>query len=198
MQKGQATVLILVGILVIIVVAGRAYYLGRLATPKSQPQNPVAQTPQPTITAQPTLTPDETGNWKIYTNAQLGYSVKIPNYYTVSKPNSSETIGVTFSDSNKNSFRIQTYTGEYLNSYYKSAHAWWVEKYQKNITNVTIDGVPGKKFIYEPITERRVVFEMVLVEKDGKAYEFWAEINDNNEEDMKVFRNALSTFKFIP
>lgn len=60
MQKGQAPVLILVGILIIIAVAGGAYYFGKSQTPK------------------PTTTFDEIANWKTYTNKEYGYSFKAP------------------------------------------------------------------------------------------------------------------------
>lgn len=53
MQKGQAPILILVGILVIVVLVGGVFYLGRVTTQKPQSQNPVvissiSPTPQPT------------------------------------------------------------------------------------------------------------------------------------------------------
>ncbi|MBI4035555.1 hypothetical protein HY383_01275 [Candidatus Daviesbacteria bacterium] len=67
MQKGFASVLVLIGILVLTAVAGGAYYLGKSQVTKPQPQNPVVVSP----------TPDETANWKTYTS-QYGYSFKYP------------------------------------------------------------------------------------------------------------------------
>jgi len=80
MQKGFASILILVGILVITIVAGGVYYFGKSQVSKPQPSNPpvVSQTPQPTITTQPTSIPDETANWKTYINKKYGFSVKYP------------------------------------------------------------------------------------------------------------------------
>lgn len=50
-QKGLATILILVGILIIALIAGGAYYLGRQTTHLPQTQNPlVTSTPQPSST----------------------------------------------------------------------------------------------------------------------------------------------------
>ncbi len=92
MQKGQTLILLLVGMLVI---AGGAFYLGRSTLPKSTAtpvtNSPVStpvstrstrdgqqgeQIPQPTST--PSATSDETADWKIYTNKQVGYSIKYP------------------------------------------------------------------------------------------------------------------------
>ncbi len=87
MQKGQTPVLILVGILIIIVVAGGAYFLGKSANSKPS-STPVvtSQSPQPALI--PQSTPDaspaptgagETTNWKIYTNSEYGFSFKYPS-----------------------------------------------------------------------------------------------------------------------
>ena len=51
MQKGQAQVLILAGIVLLIVVAGGIFFMGRLTAPK--PQIVVTPSPQPTPTPQP-------------------------------------------------------------------------------------------------------------------------------------------------
>lgn len=80
MQKGQILIWIIVGVLVI-AVAGGAYYLGRSTTPKpSATPNVISQTPQPTPTSSPV---DETANWKTYTNDRFGYSIKYPNIWKV-------------------------------------------------------------------------------------------------------------------
>ncbi|MBI2020732.1 hypothetical protein HYS94_04985 [Candidatus Daviesbacteria bacterium] len=74
MQKGFAPLLIIVGILVVGLIAGGAYYLGSVGAPK--PQTPVVnQTPQPTA--------DETANWKTYTNENLEFTIKYPSDWTV-------------------------------------------------------------------------------------------------------------------
>lgn len=55
MQKGQIQI-ILIGILVIAVLVGGAYYLGRQTLPKPQPASVVSRSPQPTVVPTPTST----------------------------------------------------------------------------------------------------------------------------------------------
>lgn len=70
MQKGQAQVLILAGIVILLAVAGGIFYLGRITAPKLQ-NITTSPTPQPSPV-------DETANWKTYTNTKYGYSLKYP------------------------------------------------------------------------------------------------------------------------
>ncbi len=81
-QRGFSAILILVGVLIMAAVAGGAYYFGRQTVSNPQPQNPVvvSQTPQPTSVSQatPIPSPDQTTNWKTYTNTKYGYSFKYP------------------------------------------------------------------------------------------------------------------------
>ncbi len=89
-QKGFSPLVIILGIILIIGIAGGAYYFGKSQTKKpeaSSSPNPmvVSQTPQPIIT--PSSSPDETSSWKIYTNAKNGFSIKYPNNVRVGKEN---------------------------------------------------------------------------------------------------------------
>lgn len=70
MQKGQAQVLILAGIVLAIALAGGIFYLGRISAPK--PENVITSSPQPSPT------PDPTANWKTYTDINEGFSFKYP------------------------------------------------------------------------------------------------------------------------
>lgn len=88
MQKGQATVLILVGILVIAVVASGAFYLGRQTTPKLSPTPVASQLSSPTDTSPVPTGTGETANWKTYTNDKNGFSLQYPRDLTVSEENS--------------------------------------------------------------------------------------------------------------
>ena len=77
MQKGQTGIFILVGILIIAVLVGGAYYLGKSVSLKPSPA--------PVVTSQITPTPDvspaptgegETANWKTYTNTTYNFQIK--------------------------------------------------------------------------------------------------------------------------
>lgn len=76
MQKGFVQFIIL-GVVVLAIVAAGAFYLGKqVSTPKPQSQT---STTQPTISQpSPSPTPDETANWKTYTNNDGKYSIKYP------------------------------------------------------------------------------------------------------------------------
>lgn len=79
-QKGQSAILMLLGILILVGVAGGAYFLGSQTPPK--PQNPVVtSSPQSTMVSQniPSSVVDETVNWKTYTSTKYGYSFKYPD-----------------------------------------------------------------------------------------------------------------------
>jgi len=76
-QKGFGVIYILVGVLILAVVTGGAYYLGKSTAPK--PSIPVvSQTPQPTASSQvtPSPTPYSITSWKTYTSSS--YSLKYP------------------------------------------------------------------------------------------------------------------------
>ena len=80
MQKGFTAILILVGILVIVGIAGGAYYFFQ-----KSPKYGMGFIPTPpeiieqVRTATPSSFPNETANWKTYTNTKLGYSFKHPS-----------------------------------------------------------------------------------------------------------------------
>ncbi len=65
-QKGFAPILILVGILAIIAVAGGAYYFGKSQNPKPQPQATTTPSSIPDASREPNGSA-ETANWKTYT-----------------------------------------------------------------------------------------------------------------------------------
>ncbi|MDO8577043.1 MAG: hypothetical protein Q7R82_01740 [Candidatus Daviesbacteria bacterium] len=77
-ERGFAPLILLVGMLVIIGVAGGAYFFGKSQVAKSQPSNPVIASQTPQITPTPASTPDETANWKTYSNNANGYSLRYP------------------------------------------------------------------------------------------------------------------------
>ena len=81
MQRGQATILIVVGILVLVGVAGGYILLG-----KSKNITPVTQPAPETINSQPTPTIESTeygdiSDWKTYTNNKHKFSFDYPDSY---------------------------------------------------------------------------------------------------------------------
>lgn len=86
-QKGFAPLFILVGILILGVIGGGIYYLGKSATTKPLSQNPiVSQATQLTSTPLPSETSvkegDETASWQTYTNDALGIKFSYPPVYS--------------------------------------------------------------------------------------------------------------------
>lgn len=66
MQKGFAPLIIILGILVILGIAGGAFYLGRSTISNPSPTPAVSSQTPPASTPQSSLTPDETANWKTF------------------------------------------------------------------------------------------------------------------------------------
>lgn len=98
MQKGFAVPLIILGTVVLTVAATGAFYLGLQASkPQLYPfviqqegQNSAitSQAVQPSVSPQPTPTPDETSNWKVYKNVKYKFELKYPeNWYYVDDSN---------------------------------------------------------------------------------------------------------------
>jgi hypothetical protein len=60
---------------------------------------------------------------------------------------------------------------------------------------VTVGGVTGKRFVYKPVGDTTETWDITLVEKDGKAYEFWtSEANDG--QGLEVASSALTSMTF--
>ncbi len=77
-EKGFASILIILGIILFASIAGGAYYLG-ISKNKSQTQSPLTTpTPQLTLIQEGTSNPDETSNWKKYINKNLQYQISYP------------------------------------------------------------------------------------------------------------------------
>ena len=77
-RRGFAAPFILIGVLVLLLALGGAYYLG-----KSSPSSPTL--PQPTTTIPLSPTADPTSNWKTYKNTKLNYSIKYPTDFNIVK-----------------------------------------------------------------------------------------------------------------
>lgn len=208
MQKGFGVVYILVGVLILAVVAGGAYYLSRSIFPKSSP-NPVitSQTPQPT----PTLSPDQTANWKTYTNPNFKFLIKYPLDWQVSQVKESAEIfivgfgqigikdykGDPFSivdlvvkaDSESkitNLEKIPETVGmeEFMGSFKVDKYVDW--------SDITINGIKAKRA--DHLYCQSGSCHNILFKKDNKVYGIT--MNQGGEDLLKIFSQMLSTFKF--
>ncbi|MBI3103621.1 hypothetical protein HYZ05_01650 [Candidatus Daviesbacteria bacterium] len=208
MQKGQALVYILVGVLIIGVVAGGAYYLGRQTTTKPTPAPVVtSQTPQPT----PSPSPDETANWKTYTSNKFSFSIKYPNYInpTENQGSSPEIFigGVSF-EFNKENCNPHFCEGVYIDVIKIPAGLTVQEALkdgyggtfaltgkENDARNVMVEGLQGISATHEFSIDSKT-YDVAIVRGD-KMYTFTLfSLNKNTTRYEKLFDLMFSTFKF--
>lgn len=214
--------MVLIGIVIIMVIAGGAYFFGKSQAPKSQNSVIISQTSQPTITSQPAPIPDETANWETYTNTKYGFSLKYPpDWYAW---NSGNQVAVSEDDSIYVSFQPKPPPGviyggnpgglvirvrddrnpimnakEYVDNVIIPAQEPVLRAKIKiksanldKIDAIIVDGVGHATDSFSPIMAAYIVRST----SDKQAIELmWDQIF--NEEDKKLFSQILSTFKFI-
>lgn len=103
-QKGQAVNYLIIGLVTLALVAG-AYYFGKTA-------NKPVVIPQQQIT--PTVSVNETANWKTYVSPEVNYSFKYPSDWIYQ--GTSEGCGPVFWMPNTNNQIWLTVCGPYINS----------------------------------------------------------------------------------
>lgn len=86
MQKGQAPILVLVGLIALIVIAGGLFYMGRLSVPKNPPQTTISKPEsstnsyqQPSPSVKEPIQNDKTADWKVYISEDKTFSFKYPS-----------------------------------------------------------------------------------------------------------------------
>lgn len=189
MQKGQALVLILVGILIIISVAGGAYFLGKSSTPKPQPPKPVVQTPQPTPDASPVPTgTGETANWKTYTSIKYGYSIDYPADWGTAPSDQSEA---SFAPKKSEGVPvgISVISGKLSDQLDKRKKELKDAGYNTKIEDYKVNNVDGKKLMFNKAGQEGYDF---LAEKNGYTYH----LTGASEKWINIVNQMLSTFKF--
>lgn len=208
MQKGFGIIFLLIGILVI-TVAGGAFYLGRQTTPKPSP-NPVitSQTPQPTSALTPNTpspaptTPDQTVNWKTYTNSTYKFLIKYPsNWISENYTPADSRIPYLYNPDNKYDIQFG---------------------YNKDEPSV-ISEMTGKPMVTDlsnykltTINGIKVYVNNNLQGDDGNYMKYYFQISDGeyisilapltnapsnvvwNDAAISLAKQILSTFKFIP
>ncbi|MBI2597382.1 hypothetical protein HYW41_04455 [Candidatus Daviesbacteria bacterium] len=219
MQKGSALIFLLVGVLVIIV-AGGAFYLGKLTlrqnssgqtTPKPSSVTAVQPTPQTTPVSSPS---DETANWKTYTDTQLGFSLKYPEGWIVESAgtpsgstrlnNNNTNWGKIATEQNKKTYQVidDTFGVEIV----RSSDPAYISDIGENrlikSETTVVDGITGKKQYFRNSSEPRLGTGVAVKITRGKyTYSIAGGLTDQTQEYLdsqyaKIFDQILSTFRF--
>lgn len=115
------------GLVVLVIVAIASFVLGR-ALPRG-PEGTLRGTPTTAILPTPTPTPDETADWKTYTNSKYGFSFKYPQEWNIGIPSFEGFEGKD--ESNKTLFRADiTNSSDFKNNALLSG--------EKKILNISV------------------------------------------------------------
>ncbi|OGD94734.1 hypothetical protein A3F02_02725 [Candidatus Curtissbacteria bacterium RIFCSPHIGHO2_12_FULL_38_9b] len=155
LPTGFATPIILVIIGLIIGIGITFAYFQFKSKPEPQPQSATSQSTSqssPTSKVSPTASPNETANWKIYTNTAFGFSIQYPDSL-VKKPTEYQgeggTIVVDVWSPPDNSYTITSYS--YPDIYAQSAKPEFNAKTESNTTvqvaGQSVKRLAGKEFI---------------------------------------------------
>lgn len=193
MQKGQALIFLLLGILLLVGVASGTYYLGRQTTSKPPPAS-VVTTPIPQTTPTPSLTSasnNETANWKTYTGEL--YSFKYPSDYKPTEDTTNDTYVVKIdfkssSDTPPFSFEIRKASTLADEVTYRK---WQINGHQNNSVDegkpVSIAGINGQILT---VTNGSSTDKQSIVIFLKNQYAYTLTVNSSLAEQV------LSTFKF--
>ncbi len=215
-KKNITLTIILFIILILSVSSVSAYYLLSVKKQTPKPQvSTVIPTVKPLYTATPT--PDETANWKTYTNNYWKYSFKYPSTWAIpnfpQQTNSQiEIVNYDFGNSTSKApsrdelFIIaiqinkdQTKTDQWI-KYYKEAMDQQKKSYEfTNLKQVQINGQNGIYFdLKAPGTGDLPLGRTLL----GSPYNFLVELtfwrSSKNQDNITIYQKILSTFKFLP
>lgn len=199
MQKGQALIFLLIGMLVIVALGG-AFYLGRSTISKPSPV-PVA-TSQTTLSPTPTQdasrepnSSTETANWKTYTNTKLNFSVKYPETWVFKE----SPEGSDFAPSENLLSISQSEIFSPIFIFVKSVDNFdlstqTLDQYQEKA--ITVGGISTKRIsgITKQGGQATRRFTGVKMKNNGKTYGIIT-VGDSY---IDIFDQILSTFKFTP
>ncbi len=195
-QKGFAPILILI---IIVLVAGGAYYFGTL---KIKPKPQVIPTTVPSVkpainletsvpVTQTTIKPttDPTANWKTFNHSTGNYQFKYPPEWsavidqnatadTLFGPNASSKSGLGGIEVRE----IETDPKDFNTL---------TESRIISQTKANVNGITGYKTSYSNVLNGT---NFVFKNTDGLIYNIY--INSSNVDDLKIFDQILSTFKF--
>lgn len=206
MQKGFSAVYAVVGVLAIFVIAGGAFYAGKLTnqpTETSQEQektttgvllNTQKTTEVPQLTnTMPSPTSDKTANWKVYTNSQYSYSLKYPSgwAYKLGKGPAQ----VVFETNTKN-LETAVEGGAVVVTVSNTAVKPAIQSDGRNkiieSKQITIGGQTAEQATIADAGTNEVSYIQSAVIYNGKTYYF----NLHKLDQRPVYDAMLSTFKF--
>lgn len=219
MQKGLGVIYILVGVLILGLVVGGAYYLGK-QTPTSKTPNPVVISQTPTPSPSPS---DETANWQTYTNTKYNFSIKYPLDWLIGygrlgssktdeeSEKESSAVGWSKDDSifafrviNPCNSALQDCVDNFRNSEYSMRYVQAINKTVKRVTYL------GKEAIIEQYTEEGRQFpgdkyksaskeiKEVFFIHQGQLWQLGrgVTVNPGKEKNKNEIESIFSTFKF--
>lgn len=198
-QQGFTPIFILIGALIMVGVAGGAYYLGRTTSPKPELQNQVV-----TSSPQPSPSIDETANWKTYTSSDYKFSIKYPDFVVYKEKAFND---VTFyyktdeEDVPKNKYDLPNYYVKGLGILSRTGlpeEAASLELPNRPQEEVQINNSQGVKikdsiFDYYLSSESNDKYSLRLIYRGSTAYQ----TEDEIQERSRVYQQMLLTFKFI-
>jgi hypothetical protein len=219
-QKGIASVILVVAIVVLVAVAG--FFAYQYFSPKTQPvvqtqqnQNQQQQTAnQQTNNVQPI---DQIAGWKTYTNAQYGFEFQYPKEW-VTSDNSAATVSVWSSEKKKQEavnaiipiypeFSVNYKGITSFNDFAKgllgksvSGVKEFLQLYNPNFTEINIDG----KKAYATVFVSSVADYLIYIESDNGVYVLSTPYietgisgyDSKNPNINPIAKQIISTFKF--
>ncbi len=174
-QKGFANIIL---VIVIVILVGTVGYLGFVK--KSEP---IAGRLTPTpIQTQKSASPNQTANWKTYTNSQYGFEFKYPANYVVTKTPEENNKFVTFS---VNHFQVVVYPSDLsIDAFIKDqAQSYLISNYQK----INFSGQSAYEGIGQGMTSAYVIY------LKNKGYIYRLILNTNNKDTLPELKAGLTT-----
>lgn len=194
MQKGLATILIVLILAGAIALATGAYYLGTRRSETLQ-ERVDKQNPNFSPTTKPTPTNvDETANWKTYTNIKYGYLIKYPSEIRLVSSNED---AVELYRENVNIGAGMGERGHGMIIYYRNFGAETIESQTRPTENISISSYPALRW-----TDNNLCMEDIWLPNPNKentlriSFITCAEKDPYKKIDFDLFNKILSTFKF--